>query len=444
MKSSIISLIFSSLILFANTVNPISQAYYTADPACLVDKGVFYVYTGHDVDWAKNWYEMPDWLVFSSTDMQNWVNHGPVLLDSEFKWAPKNGAWAAQVIERKGKYYYYVTLNESAGSKIGVAVGDSPLGPFKDALGKALIDGPWHYIDPTVFIDDDGQAYLYFGNGSLWYVKLNEDMISINGKVETVQFTVDSFGKGEGNMKSLYNEAPWLMKRDGVYYMVYACTALPQSICYSTANSATGPWKYRGVIMPEGQKGQAITIHPAICDFKNRSYYVYHTARLPGGNDYHRSAAVEEFKYKSDGSFPTINFSDEGPEQVEHLDPFKKTPAYTINFEQGIKIHTDYGYPFVAEIQNGDYIKVKGVDFKDGATKFTVRVASGTQGGNIELRVDKKDGQNVGTCKVPNTGDWTEWKTIDCECNVSSVHDLFLVFTGGDGYLFDFEWWQFA
>ncbi len=434
MKTEISVLIFCSLIFFTNNLNPITQAYYTADPACFVDNDVFYIYTGHDADSATNWFSMPDWLVFSSTDMQNWVNHGPVLLDTDFPWASRNGAWAAQVIERGGKYYYYVTLSGGGGSNIGVAVADSPLGPFKDALGKALIQGPSNYIDPTVFIDDDGQAYLYFGNGKLYYVKLNEDMISINGDVKEV-------GPGDG---IFYDEAPWFYKRNGIYYMVFACEALPQSICYSTSDSPTGPWKYKGVIMKKGQEGQADTIHPAVCDFKDKSYYVYHTGKLPGGGNFHRSAAINEFEYKEDGSFPTINFSDEGPEQIGYLDPFKKNLATTINYEQGIKIHTDYGYPFVAEIQNGDYIKVKGVDFKDGATKLTVRIASATDGGNIELRVDKKDGELVGTCKVPGTGEWTEWKTIDCECEVSSVHDLFFVFTGGDGYLFDFEWWQFA
>ncbi len=379
---------------------------------------------------------MPDWLLFSSTDMANWVNYGPVLEDGTFKWAKANGAWAAQVIERNKKFYYYVTLFEGNGSKIGVGVSDSPTGPFKDAIGKPLLEGVWQYIDPTVFIDDDGQAYLYWGNTYLWYVKLNEDMISYSGKVEQVGVNRNNFPD--------YTEAPWLYKDNGIYYMLYACYGLPEGICYSTGPSATGPWTFGGEIMPNNQKGKAMTIHPAICDFKGKHYFVYHTGRLPGGGDYTRSVAVEEFNYSQDGKIPKILFTDEGPEQVQLVDPFKKTPAYLINYEEGVEIHNDYGYPFVAEIQNGDYIKIKGVDFKDGATKFTYHVASGTEGGVIELRADKKDGEKIGSCTVSNTGEWTQWKTMECDVKVSDVHDLFMIFTGGKDYLFDFEWWQFS
>lgn len=112
-----------------------------------------------------------------------------------FEWADDR-AWAAQCVERQGKFYWYVCLHSklTGAMAIGVAVGDSPVGPFRDAIGKPLCDGSWDYIDPTVYIDDDGRAFLYWGNPNIYYAELNEDMISIKGEVKKLEQTVNSFG----------------------------------------------------------------------------------------------------------------------------------------------------------------------------------------------------------------------------------------------------------
>lgn len=153
-------------LLFAGVVhgqNPIVQTCYTTDPAPMVHDGTLYVYTGHDEDKA-DFFWMQEWRVYSTKDMVNWTDHGSPLAIESFDWADDR-AWAAQCIEHNGKFYWYVCLRSKLTNTmaIGVAVGDSPLGPFKDAIGKPLYDGSWDFIDPTVFVDDDGQAYLYWG-----------------------------------------------------------------------------------------------------------------------------------------------------------------------------------------------------------------------------------------------------------------------------------------
>lgn len=163
--------------------NPIVQTHFGPDPAPMVYNGTVYAYIGDDIP-GTDFYYMTKWRVLSSTDMVNWTDHGSPLSLESFKWA-RDRAWAAQCIERNGKFYWYIcaqsTQNDMA---IGVAVADSPTGPFKDALGKPLItNGSWSNIDPTVYIDNDGQAYLYWGNGSLFYVKINKDMISYSGEI---------------------------------------------------------------------------------------------------------------------------------------------------------------------------------------------------------------------------------------------------------------------
>ena len=441
MKVSFILLI-SSLILI-NCDNPMAQTVYTSDPAPMIYNDVLYVYTGHDADGAS-YFEMPDWQLYSTTDMQNWENHGTVLSATDFSWADAGTAWASQCVERNGKFYYYVTVTNSGGRCIAVAVADNPAGPFKDALGKPLAGPNWDYIDPTVFIDKDNQAYLFWGNPSLYYVKLNNDMISYSGNVVKTDMTQDAFGPGaEG--KSLYTEGPWFYRRGDLYYMVYASSGIPETIAYSTSSNPTGPWKYRGIIMGNQEQGGAFTNHPGVIDYKGKSYFFYHNARLPGGGGFTRSVAVEEFEYNADGTFPTIKMSNDGPKQIEYLDPFKKTKATVMCFESGVELEKgDNGEMHIAYIENGDYIKIRGADFKDGARKFMASVSSDGSGGKIEIRIDQKSGTLIGTCDVSNTGGWQQWETVECHISgVESVHDIYFVFTGGSSYLFNFDWWQF-
>ena len=200
--------------------NPFVQTWFTSDPAPMVHDGTMYVYTGHDEDNA-DFFWMQEWRVYSTKDMVNWQDHGSPLALETFRWADDR-AWAGQTIERNGKFYWYICAHSkiSKGMAIGVAVGDSPTGPFRDPLGKPLFEnGSWDHIDPTVMIDDDGQAWLMWGNPQCYYLKLNEDMISYSGELGKLDMTEEAFGgpimskreKGK-QYKDSYVEGPWIMK----------------------------------------------------------------------------------------------------------------------------------------------------------------------------------------------------------------------------------------
>ncbi len=413
--------------------NPIVQTIYTADPAPLVYNGRVYLYTGHDED-GSTYFTMNDWRVFSSSDMVNWTDHGSPLRWNTFSWA-SGEAWASQAVYRNGKFYWYVTVTaKSGGRAIGVAVSSSPTGPFSDALGRPLLGPNWSYIDPTVFIDDDGQAYLYWGNPNLWYVKLNPDMISYQGGI--VQVPSSSIGP--------YVEGPWFYKRGGLYYLVYPAGGIPEYIAYSTSTSPTGPWTYRGVIMPT--QGGSFTNHPGVIDFNGGSYFFYHNGGLPGGGGYTRSVAVEKFSYNANGTIPTITMTTAGAPQIGTLNPYVATEAETIAWSSGVETESSSeGGMNVGSINNGDYIKVKGVNFGTGASSFEARVASATSGGNIELRLGSPTGTLVGTCTVQGTSGWQTWTTRSCAVSgATGVHDLYLRFTGGSGFLFNVNWWRFG
>lgn len=427
--------------------NPIIQTHYTADPAPLVYQDRVYLYTTHDEDeLVNNFFTMNDWRCYSSADMVNWTDHGSPLSYKDFDWA-SGDAWAGQCVYRNGKFYFYVPLKLKVGGKaIGVAVADKPTGPFKDALGHPLVgnDNSWGDIDPTVFIDEDGQAYLYWGNPYLWYVKLNEDMISVSGPVVDVPLTVEGFGKRtKDDRPTSYEEGPWFYKRKGLYYLVFAAGPIPEHIAYSTSLSPTGPWTYRGIVMPT--QGTSFTNHPGICEYRGRSYFFYHNGALPGGHGFHRSVCVEQFTYNEDGTIPTIHMTREGAPQVEHLNPYTRVEAETICWSSGVKTEPcSEGGMNVCRIDSGDFIMVKGVDFGAGAASFEVRAASASNGGRIELRLDSLEGPLVGTCTVANTGGWQTWSTLSAPVqDVRGVHDLYLRFTGDSGPLFNLNWWRF-
>lgn len=440
--------------LYATAQNPIVQTCYTTDPAPLVHDGRMYVYTGHDEDKA-DFFWMQEWRIYSSDDMVNWVDHGSPLALEDFSWADDR-AWAAQCIERNGKFYWYICAHSklSGGMAIGVAVGDSPTGPFKDAIGKPLFEnGSWDHIDPSVFIDDDGQAWVCWGNPQLYYLKLNDDMISYEGDVIIPEMTEEGFGaptmknreKGK-KYKDSYVEGPWLTKRGDTYQLIYAAGGVPEHISYSTAASPVGPWKYAGEIMPLGNTN-SFTNHAGVADYKGHSYFFYHTGKLPGGGGFGRSVAIEEFVYNEDGSFPTILPTDEGVKPVGVFNPFRKVEAETMAYSRGVKTeqNVDIGV-YVTDIHNGDYIKLQAVDFgRMYPRTFTARVASGLRGGAIEVRVDSLGGQLLTTLRVPGTGGWEKWQTIvaDITSKVSGVHDLYFCFTGRKGpKLMNFDWWE--
>ncbi|MDO3628043.1 glycoside hydrolase family 43 protein [Mucilaginibacter sp. BT774] len=288
--------------------NPIITHVYTADPAAMVYKGKVYLYTGHDEAPAgHNGYVMHNWLCFSSEDMVTWTQHTPEPMNVKtFKWA-KDDAWASQVIERGGKFYWYAAMEHAIipGKSIGVAVSDSPTGPFIDARGTALITNdmtkamthPWDDIDPTVMIDGDGQAYLFWGNGICYYAKLKKSMTELDGPIKTIDLPH-------------FTEAPWINKRNGWYYLSYAYQ-FPEKIAYAMSRSINGPWIYKGII--NELAGNSNTNHQAIIDFKGKSYFIYHTGALAAdAGSFHRSVCIDYLYYNKDGTIKRVVMTTEG------------------------------------------------------------------------------------------------------------------------------------
>lgn len=297
--------------------NPLFTDRYTADPAAMVSGCTFYIVCGHDE--GTTGFVMRDWYVLSSTDMVHWSdNGGPALRLTDFAWANAN-AWAGHLVERDGRFFWYVPINERGGNMtIGVAVADRPTGPYSDAIGGPLVSDQiemdnWDYsdagqtpftIDPAVFVDDDEQAYLYYGGyWRLVGARLNPDMISLDGVLQDLHITGTPFDGG-------YWESPYLIKRDGTYYMIYAAGQNPATIDYATSGSPLGPFAYRGRILgplPNLAGQDLATNHAGVAEFLGQWYLVYHWSDGPnGGGTYRREVAVEKLFFNADGTIQPV------------------------------------------------------------------------------------------------------------------------------------------
>ena len=311
---------FAALVLVAAlappalAANPIVTSYYTADPAPLVVGNTLHVYAGRDeAPSGGTNFQMREWRVLSSTDAATWTDHGARANIATFPWAGAD-AWASEVEPRNGKYYWYTSVNGNGAGwmDIGVAVGDSPLGPFRDAKGGPLIsdstpNSSGLNIDPTVFTDDDGQSYLYWGG--YWgarAAKLKPNMVELDGPVVTPT--------GLAN----FWEAPWMFKRNGLYYMMYAandtngCVTSSSYACqrYATATNPMGPWTHRGVVLDQVS---STTNHAGVVQFNGQWYIVYHNANAPGGGNFRRSVAVDLLHFNADGTMRKVVQTTTGP-----------------------------------------------------------------------------------------------------------------------------------
>lgn len=423
--------------LNVNAQRPIIQTKYTADPAPMVYNDTVFLYTTHDEDDAEG-FKMQDWLLYTSTDMVNWTDHGVVASLKSFDWVKRdNGAWAEQVVERNGKFYMYCPIH---GNGIGVLVSDSPYGPFKDPLGKPLVwqKEHWDDIDPTVFIDEDGQAYMYCGNPNCYYVKLNEDMISYSGDIVKLKETPEH-----------YQEGPWFYKRNGHYYLAFASTCCPEGIGYAMSDSPTGPWKTKGYIMRPTERTRGN--HPGIMDYKGKSYVFglnYDLLKLETNTHYERrSVSVAEMHYNEDGTIQEVPYwADTKLEQIGTFNPFRKVEAETMAWGYGLKTAPNADKSLsVVDVNNGEYICVRGVNFgKNKARCFEVS-ALPLEGGNLKIRLDAPDGKIVGNVNIPQGNETSKYELYSCEVNaVSGIHDLYLSFEGENNKdLFELDYWKF-
>ena len=283
--------------------NPFIRHIYTADPSAHVwADGRLYVYASHDIDPPRGCDLMDQYHVFSTDDMVHWTDHGEILRASQVPWGRKEGGfmWAPDCAYKDGTYYFYFPhpsgtyTNDSW--KIGVATSKEPAANF---TVQGYIEGLDPIIDPCVFVDDDGQAYLYQGGGGTCKGgRLKDNMMEIDGTMQTMEGLVD------------FHEATWVHKYNGKYYLSYSDNHNPgqegvegyNRMRYAVSDHPLGPWKYMGIYMGGSD---SFTNHGSIVEYKGEWFAFYHSIAL-SGNPALRSVCVDRLYYNPDGTIRMV------------------------------------------------------------------------------------------------------------------------------------------
>ncbi len=426
---------------------PIVSHRYLADPGSLVFDGRIYLYNSNDDDNAVGGgYTMHSIVCISTDDLKNWTDHGIVFsVPTNASWA--TNSWAPQPIVRDGTIFLYFG---NSGNGVGVASSKDPTGGFKDAKGGYLVNSStpgasgtnsWLF-DPGALIDDDGQAYLSFGgNGenNARIIKLGSDLASVSGTATQLS-------------PKAFFEASFLFKRSSTYYFAYSSNPSNGTrIDYLTSSSPMSGYTYAGTIA-DGPPENGDNNHASQFEFKGQWYHAYHNrivARQAGiAATYKRNLAIEVLNFNADGTIKKVTYTTDGVPQVGNLNPYVRVEAETTNAQSGIETDVcSEGGMDVTSISNGDWIRVRGLDFGNaGAESFMARVASAGSGGSIELRLGSETGTLIGTCTVTTSGGAQKWADSTCSVTgATGVKDLYLKFTGsGTSDLFNLNYWQFT
>jgi beta-xylosidase len=286
--------------------NPIIKQKYTSDPTAVVYNGSVFLYTGHDeAPPGSSEYVMNDWLCFSSDDLITWKEHGSPLKPTDFKWA-MDGAFATKIIHHNDWFYWYVSVNHKTikGTAIGVAKSQSPETGYKDAIGNALITmdmlpertNKKANLDPSVLIDDDGKAYIFWGNQRCYYAELGVDLVTLSSEIKSIELPD-------------FQEGSHIHKKNGWYYLSYGF-GMPEKVAYAMSRNIHGPWEFKGILNEVA--GNADTNRPCIIDFKDQSYFIYHNGALPTGGGRRRSVCIDKLFYNSDNTIRKVIMTSEG------------------------------------------------------------------------------------------------------------------------------------
>lgn len=452
---------------------------YSPDPVTGISPGI-------------NYGDINQITLVSSQDLVNWTDHGEIQVAGPNGVAPfTNNSWAPgmakQVVDGEEKFFLYYA---NGGGSSNVITGESPLGPWTSERSSVLISGStpgtqgvaWPF-DPAPFVDDDGEAYLYYGGGpastnmpaaerfnnpkNIRAIKLGDDMVSTEGSAVVVDAPV-AF------------EAAQVFKRDDLYYLSYSShfggsdfggNQTPEpgypgggQIGYMISDDPM-VWdkdKYAGVMFPNQSEffgsGTGGNNHQSAFEYRDKFYFTHHAPtlnkRINGNNTQgYRSPHIEELTFNEDGTVVQVVGTYAGVDQVQDFDPFRVFEAETFGWNKGIatqateRTSAEFGADapnlVVRDIDAGDWTALSSVAFGDeGAASVTATVLPLQEGGQIQVRGGTEDGPLLGTIDVD--GEVGEWTEVSADLTgATGTTDVFFVFAGGEGNLFELDAWAF-
>ena len=406
--------------LTAKAQNPVIRNQYTADPTARVFNDKVYLYPSHDIippdGQRQDWFCMADYHVFSSENLTDWTDHGVIVSQESVPWGKADGysMWAPDCVQKDGKYYFYFPngSKNARGFAVGVAVSDSPEGPF--VLEPEPIKGVVG-IDPCVLIDDDGQAYLYWSGMGIRGARLKANMLELDGELQEVRMPrregmleMPPMKVGGQSMEGLpegFKEGPFAFKRDGLYYLTFPWVRKEggtETLAYAMSQSPLGPWDFKGIIMAE-HANRCWTNHHSLMEYKGQWYLFYHTNFFSPKDDKRRSVCIEKLAFNADGTIQEVKPTMRGVginQATERIEIDRYTFSGDVQNEYVDTVRTMLG-ACVTLPRKGSWVKYDGVDFScitDGYLVISIMAHENTQ-----LCVRERSSKGKVIAKVPVT-----------------------------------------
>jgi hypothetical protein len=394
--------------------NPFIRNQFTADPSARVFGDRVYVYPSHDILAAEGkgrigWFCMEDYHVFSSPNLSDWTDHGVIVTQNKVPWVRPDSysMWAPDCIERNGKYYFYFptaakdTIAHGRGFTIGIAVADKPEGPF---IPEATPIKGVHGIDPNVFIDKDGQAYLYWSQGNIYAAKLKPNMLELDSDVKIL---------GDLPTKGL-KEGPYVFERNGIYYLTYPHVENKiERLEYAIGDNPLGPFKVIGAIMDESPTG-CWTNHHSIIEYKKQWYLFYHHNDYSPRFDKARSIRLDSLSFNNDGTIKKVIPTLRGAgltraDQEIQIDRYTRLsePGAAIDFLDTLDRFKGWKTLFTTA---GAWAQYNSVDFGEKAFKNILVNAQSEKGAVLEIRVNSINGPLLSEVKIAPGNNWVTTK----------------------------------
>jgi len=426
--------------------NPIVRNQFSADPTARVFNGKVYVFPSHDIltpdgkGLRKDWFCMADYHVFSSENLTDWTDHGMIVGQNKVAWVDSTSysMWAPDCIERNGKYYFYFPANKNIvgpngrkGFGIGVAVSDKPEGPYiPQAEPIKGVNG----IDPNVFIDKDGQAYLYWSMGNIFVARLKENMLELDSEPLAIP-NLPQKGLKEG---------PYVFERNDVYYLTFPHVENKiERLEYAIGVNPMGPFKMTGVIMDESPEN-CWTNHQSIVQYNNQWYLFYHHNDYSPKFDKNRSIRVDSLFFDVDGKIQKVIPTLRGVGVTlakENIQPDRYSNLSKVGASIALldTVNTFSGWKTILKSPEA-WVQYNTVDFGSKKLKTVEVKVRSENGGILQIRLDKVDGPVVAEVNVPKG---KNWNTVEAKLSKfqSGIHDLFVVLK--DENSAEVDWLQF-
>ncbi|MDZ7723886.1 MAG: family 43 glycosylhydrolase [candidate division KSB1 bacterium] len=407
------ALLLAAVCSFLGTIcvsaqNPIITDQFTADPSARVFNAKVYLYPSHDIppvegQKRENWFCMQDYHVFSSENLTDWTDHGVIISQYSVPWVDSTAysMWAPDCIGRDGMYYFYFPTppkeNYGRGFRIGVAIADHPSGPFTpqpDPIENV------HGIDPNVFVDKDGQAYLYWaGRGGFYAAALKDNMVELASEPKSIKGLPD-----EG-----LKEGPFVFERNNVYYMTFPHVAdSTERLEYAIGDNPLGPFEPTGIIME--QRLDCWTNHHSIIEFKDQWYLFYHNNDLSPQFDKNRSVRIDSLFFNKEGTIQSVIPTLRGvgltnASQKIQIDRYSQKSQDGTSIAFMDPLNTFEGWKTILDEPNA-WIQYNAVDFGQKHFKTVHIRARSKTGCTLHVKLNKIDNQAIAHVNVPESKSW--------------------------------------